>query len=295
MAITTFEERQIRNPVVKDDLGILFQRLFLIETDAIITDYDTIFDYASTPKIGEAYPSDITSKCTKLSPIRKDNLVYELTVEYRVRDDGQSSSGVPKGSTDNPAVEPWELPKIVDYTTRIYNRPFELGFVNGKGAHTVPVVNSAGEPFNPSLGYDAHVLIIRVTRYSRTYDVSHLKDINKVWGGTFEGVTGNVQNPFKLGAIQATEMYSAKGIKYYRITYEVEFLATGHNYQVKDMGYNEVVNGKYERFKDSAGNDKVRPTPLNGEGAEVPASGTTPGKPKILTFYPYLEIGGFSV
>jgi hypothetical protein len=197
--------------------------------------------------------------------------------------DGQIEGGGPSGNGTPSTVEPtlFENPLLrpadVSWSTVRIKRPLT---VDNAGE---PIVNSAGDPFDPPLEYEQVNLIFTVVKNRATHDAEALRGyINAINSATW------LQFPAKslrCNDITATREFENSGF-FWRVTFIFEYQARLWNpLKVLDAGYRELFLFEHQRITDQFGAPPSRPVLLDGNGEQLPVG----DPPVFLEFNVYDE------
>ena len=201
--------------------------------------------------------------------------LYEVTCKY----DCQVNS-VP-GEEQLP-LSPLMVPPEISFSSAGSNDPIDTD------AEGLPIVNSAGESFDPQVTDDHNDTILRITRNEATYD--------EVTAAAFrDAVNNDIFLGFPVGHVKCTSITSdqmrAADLIYYRVRYEfrirysevktrdangdVQTQVFGWVLRVRDEGYRELdgenADGspKYKEITDENGVKISQPHLLDGSGKKL--------------------------
>lgn len=169
--------------------------------------------------------------------------------------------------------------------------------LDGNEETNKPVVNSAGDPYDPPVMIDEPRIVLRVTknleRFPREQLRTHVNHVNKdAWYGFPVGTV-------KLNGIAAPNWQIENGIFFWPCTYEFHVKYFGpvakQNwlYQILDAGMNEMRNGKkVPILKD--GLQVSSPWPLDGSGVRLDDiyTNATPFRYRWYKFYDSVNFSG---
>jgi hypothetical protein len=146
-----------------------------------------------------------------------------------------------------------------------------------------PVLNSAGDYFDPPITIDDSRPTLRIVRNERTYDPNYAK----TWKDTLNADTffGQPPNSWKMSTPLGDLDYNPVCGFYYIVTYQFEFDPELWKKKILDQGMRQIVGGVKTNMKDDDGGDLNAPLPLNGEGEKLVAG----EDPVFLTFEIYQE------
>lgn len=191
---------------------------------------------------------------------------YCQSIEARcITDDGKSWEVVATYGPYNPETNPQspiDRPIQVSWGTASYEKILDFD------ADGTPVLNSAGEPFDPPVTVDDDRLVLNVTRCELNFDPG-LADLyknclnNDSWLGAEAGT-------IKLKPITAALKKDAEIGYYWEVSYSFEWNKDGWNEPVYDQGLNELVDvsgtTKRKPILTATGVPIQDPVPLDGEG-----------------------------
>jgi hypothetical protein len=146
-----------------------------------------------------------------------------------------------------------------------------------------PVVNSAGDYFDPPVSADDSRPTLRIVRNERTYDPIYANS----WKDTLNADTffGFAPATVKLSVPLGELEYNPICGFYYVVTYQFEVNANGWKKQILDQGMRQVVSGVKSNILDDNGEQISSPALLDGSGKKLATGGT----PASLTFEIYQE------
>jgi hypothetical protein len=248
----------------------------VVTTAATVGDLDVIAA-PGIPRRGDVYA---TGDSTDLGSIVKeisaeqdsDNpRVWIVRVEY-----GPPANEREQDQEPNPLLRPAVLSWGFAKSSRVAWR-------DSKGK---PVVNSAGEFFDPPVECDDSRPVLTISRNERSFNpalaISYQDSVN---ADSFLGFRPGV---VKVAGISATNQVE-NNFFYWAVHYEFEFRREGWTTEILDQGRNRLVDGKlvpiYQRDKNGQPIDNLIvavPVKLNGEGGELVNS-----NPEIAHYVPY--------
>ncbi len=201
----------------------------------------------------------------QIDPDCNDDSSWVVSVEYAPYDPTQ----FPENPLNHPVKISWGE-----------NRFEQTCFEDRNGD---PVVNSAGDYFDPPISIDDSRPTLRIVRnersYSPTYALSWKDTINT---DTFYGFPpGTVKMSTPLGDLE----YNPVCGFYYVITYQFEINPDGWKKQILDQGMRQIDSGVKQKILDDKGEEINSPALLDGAGTRLPTGGT----PVALTFEVYAE------
>jgi hypothetical protein len=149
-----------------------------------------------------------------------------------------------------------------------------------------PVVNSAGDPFDPPITRDASSPTMVVTRNERTYDdgiaVQYRQSVNEA------EFFGHAPGTVKCADIRAESADSPSIGRYYVVTYEFELVDGSWQPEVLDLGLRQrnTTSGAREQIVID-GTPATSPVLLDGQGQPLAADAVTGGAYFLLSFKTY--------
>ena len=185
--------------------------------------------------------------------------LYEVTVYYTVR--------FARGSEDkydptvSPLAQPWDV---------------EWGFASSREAidrdvYGHPIVNSAGESFDPAITTEVRDLVLRIVRNQGAYDPILAHDYVSRSAVNLDEFWGFAPGIVKCLKIKANSQRTGD-LWFWRVRYEFAMRADGWLRRILDQGFREFTgtdaNGKptYELITDDNGYPVTQPVLLDGNG-----------------------------
>jgi len=149
-----------------------YTRAFKVDTDDILDDAYAAGSVAGLPLIGDAHPSDFRAYCHSVDIKCTDpwrGWVY--TAQYKTNDgsgDQSQSGGGSNPNAPDPVKEqnPENDTDGVSWSSEQYQVLATTGFLNNAGAR-IPIVNTAGDPFDPAAVKDDSLWIATITTNKR--------------------------------------------------------------------------------------------------------------------------------
>jgi hypothetical protein len=204
-----------------------------------------------------AYCVNIDAQCTS-----GDGLTWQIVVEYGPWEE------VPENPLDADEEIEWgfaQFERVVDFDR------------DGDA-----IVNSAGDPFDPSVTADDSRPVLSITRNEATFSAGLADDYrDTVNDATFFGAAAGT---VKCTAITGKRLFDASIGYYWQIHYEFHFNRDGWSKTLLDRGYIQIVGGVRQQILVS-GAQPPEPMLLNGAGGLMAVGGTPTG----LTFDIYPE------
>ncbi len=136
-----------------------------------------------------------------------------------------------------------------------------------------PVLNSAGDAFDPPIQIDDSRPTLKIVRNERTYNAQYAM----LWKDTINADMFFYFPPHsvKLSTPLAELEYNPVCGFYYVVTYQFEINPKGWEKPVLDQGMRQLVAGVKVKMTDDSGADLSSPLPLDGAGSKL-VSGSDP-------------------
>jgi hypothetical protein len=151
-----------------------------------------------------------------------------------------------------------------------------------------PVLNSAGDAFDPPPEIDFSRIVFEVTRNEATFSPV----LAQTWKHTVNDAVFSIAGEnYAAGTVLIQDIVAGKPLFhpdagwYWRITYKFEVKPEGWKKKILDQGMKEIVAGAKRAMKDSQGQPISSPELLDGLGVKLAAGGT----PVFLEFDLYPE------
>jgi hypothetical protein len=199
----------------------------------------------------------------QIDPDCNDDCSWVVTVEYGPYDPTE----FPENPLNHPVKVSWNG-----------NRFERVVFIDANGN---PVLNSAGDYFDPPLMADDSRPMLRIVRNEQLYNPTYANlwkdtvNLDVFWG--FDA--GTVKLAFPNGDLEFSPVCGFYDV----VTYEFEVNANGWVKQILDQGMRQIVSGKKVKILDDAGAAVDSPALLNGAGKKL----ATGGAPVFLPFTVY--------
>lgn len=208
--------------------------------------------------VNTSHPLDsrLRARMPDINMLGPSGVMYRAGVEYLIPDGGEFEQ-----FPDNPLdEEPVIFPEPAST-----NEPFD------RDADGLPILNSAGDPFESDPTRDVGELLLTITRNESSYDLAKaLAFMNKTNDAqfTFPNV-GTVEKGQALCKhIRVVEGYKPSA-SYVRVVYSFGLHEDGFRTRILDQGYNGwylLAGLKSGKFHDNEG-PRSRPVRLDGQGA----------------------------
>ena len=254
-----------------------YTRVFQVITDDTLTDLNDIINSQlgslgvgpdQLPEIGDPYPSDSSAVVTKIEPQEEDGHLKFLVLVTYTNPDAQ-------GVASDPTTLDWQFSTAVEE----YQEIVEVDAIDGD-----PVVNSAGDPFNPPIEEVQYRHVIHLKKWFNTWDLAdEYARQGKVNNADFtllgylfpkrclrctQWTTSGKQN------VSGGEYYQLNATFVFKPQFDVETIAGattlgGWQRAIIDRGFRELRAG--QRLQILEGNVKITtPRLLNGAGGARP-------------------------
>lgn len=164
---------------------------------------------------------------------------------------------------------PGEVPALYYYGT------------NGSGqTQMYPLTNSANDYF-PGLTTEESTIAIKITKNFSQLPSSWIAAQNYVNSDTFAGCGQHTVKVRSVNVAQTNEEFNGSLVNYWKATAELHYRQSGHNLQLPDIGWNQLVDGEKRRcmvfdFENDRWIPSPNPVGLDGYGQQ------TNGQPAIL-------------
>lgn len=248
---------------------------------------------AQETDIGDAHPLHPFNFLKRLTPTGTDNRkIWNVTGQYE-----QLSGSV--GRTANPLEEP----PVVLWGTSKEEAPIVSAY-NEEGERKVPVVNSAGQPFDPPLTEPRNRLVATIRYNSENFNAEAANEFLEAVNDA-PTIIGRVRVEERMAKIIefTGEPQEFEGTNYSTITIKVELntnvtlavvddetviVAQGWDREVLDQGLFELKDGALPedpklivRMRTDDGEEVTEPLKLDGEGKKLDPQNADP---VFLTF-----------
>lgn len=257
------------------------ERLFTVEFDSsddpVVRPFlarNATDNTTTVPAMWASHPYDtwLFVKSKDVNP--KGPFLFEVSVKYSCIIDGESPTYAPL----SPLMEPPEI----SFSSAGTNDAIDTD------AEGLPLLNSAGESYDPPMTIDHSDTVLRITRSEETYD-------DAVAAAYRDAVNSDVFLGFPAGHVKCTaftadQMRAASQI-YYRVKYEfrirysevktrdtngdVQTQVFGWIKRVRDEGFRELTgenadgSPKYKEITDENGTKISQPHLLDGSGSKL--------------------------
>lgn len=266
MAVTSVKELKGKFRAEIDDK---FQRDVTRVFEVMVDDWDTSYleivkgddGNNSVPEHYEQMPGDFktTLRSKSAQPADEDQgLIWYVTCKFSSKREPDD-----KNEDDN---NPLTRKPVIRYS---FNRYQEAAEQDKDGR---PILNTAGDVYNPPLQRDKSLLILDFTRNEKTFNpITALNYIDSTNSDIFLGVGPRFARCMDMSGDERKE----EGITYYAVHYQFAFKVGGWERQVLNIGYRErvKVNGKFTKkdiIDPKTGKRTEIPMPLKEDGSAFP-------------------------
>lgn len=264
----------------EDKTGRRVTRIFDVRVDTptdntitILNDRQSVPD--KIPLVLEEHPDEPAIVVNSVIPSRRDpsndRLNWRVSVNYLPKESGFE---LVDPNAEPGVVLPTDLPPVISYGFVPHSRPVTQAYGPGepREAPTVPIQNSAGQPFNPTIEQEFDNLLIRIQRNEPTEDffpqlLLEFRNTINDRGITVAGIELNPKEGL-IREIPAVRRFDQEGSEYWEVAYEIEVDFTTHIREILDQGFYEV-GPPLKAIPDDAGKDVTEPVNLNGFGLEL--------------------------
>lgn len=263
MSVVSVNEARLAREGSEDSKQTSWVRVFDVTTDDIDTDVVDILEDSNVPDIGDTHPSASYMVCTRRTvKTYEDDFHWKVDCEY-----GRNSGAHGPLPTD-------EEPKI-DFSSATHEIVAEKAYdaADAQGAPSIPIENSAKDPFDPPLMDDKRNMLIVINRNepltqfdAETY-ISFENTLNSV-AVKIAGIT-IAQYEGLIRAIKGSKRWDKEGDAYYEVTYEIEVDRETFVLEVVDRGFYELVGTEKVPILDTEGNLVQEPAKLDGLGRKA--------------------------
>lgn len=286
MSITVSES--IDGQSATESAGVVTcRRSFRVQLDAP-SEYGALQALYATgiPARGDAYPAaptgKATPKCSGKSATPADNTrtIFRVDVDYT-----NEARVIEQMQRDDPDVAPWSRDPRHEYEFSEYNVPLQIDFTTPTAK---PLVNAAGEPFDPPLEVQAVYPKVSISRASQTYDqnvaAALIGSVNAS-DVTINGkvVTAGTARLLRWSGSEAVWLNPATSaaVDYYEEAIEIEIRSGGFDVSLRNEGFHVLADGVQSRIIFSDGQPPAVPQFLSADGTTITAT------PNYITFRPY--------
>lgn len=227
----------------------------------------------AVPGIGEAHPADEDALAISVDaePADDSEKDFYVTVEYS--DSPDETKGIS-------LVSPVEDPAVVDWGYE----EFDEAYFTDHSETPLPVVNTAGEPFDPFPTRSAGVRVVTIEKNEASLNLSQMESLTKTVNSntiTIDGETIAAGKAFMAGITAVKQ--SRGGNAFYRKRYTIRLKTDDWDDRILNAGYQQLVDGERKDIVDAEGNPVTKPWPLDEDGTAK----SSPTDYDELVFKPY--------
>lgn len=266
MAVVNVKEGWSGKNFGKSRDGRSAARFYTILLDAATDDLKVVLEASAggvaIPKYGQGHPTDDWLRVDSVQSNPRGPLLYDVIVQYLRRQRG-GAGGDPDAAT--PFDEAWQIEWGWEMST--------VALDQDQQDPTIPITNTADEPFDPPITRDQADLVLAITRNEPTYNVAQALAYRNVLNeDTFYGAP-----PLHVlcRPIEGRRVIEGTGIEYYRNTYRLVFREDTWNVNVLNQGYREKTGtdaagrATYRQILDEDGNPLSEPVLLGITGERL--------------------------
>jgi len=250
---------------------------------------DVINDASLPAQKGDAHPSEPRALVQRIELRQEDPDDFDWVWLYRA-EYSTAIAGPPGGEeeNENPLVDQI----AIEWSYEARYAPLNVALDPTDRTTRIPVANSAGQEFDPSVNTLRMVRTLTIQKNLNSFDQNYFDYgfVERVNSATFYGYQpGEVL----LEGVAASLQY--RGLTpYWRATFRFLISPTNEGWVVslQDTGVYQYIDDELERITDKKGNDVVLPVPLDGNGRALhEVLGRKPTREEIvyLDFWPYYE------
>lgn len=250
-----------------------YSKQYIVITDDPTTTEVEVLAASGLPAIKAEHPADSKAVVVKRSPrpYGAGRLVWLVDIEYASR----------SGPAENLTFDrPWNRRPRLRWGSYAVQLPLE------EDRDGDPILNSAGDRYDPPLIVEIHRPTLSVTRYERRYDINKALDyidtVNELTlmiGGLVTRAEGALLTRFEGADVEVD------GVDCWQVDYEIIFAPTFKR-RVLDCGFYALDGTKKTKVTDGNNKDMTEPALLDGAGAVLGFGGT----PVYLDFHVYRKV-----
>lgn len=301
--MATYDVKEISRSGAIDDKGVrTYTRVFRVITSnpgdgPLLITAQVPFVLYETYNLGPGNDLDLAAILKRVDTQPEDVLagIWQVTMTYDTAQNAVDKGTVQPGTTDTPPGGGSGTPGTGNNQTPPDQRPWTLRWgsvqtdrllVKDLSEEEAPVVNSAGQPFDPPISLPSANTTLSITGFTAVGDGSKIKRyMNKVNEHAFLGWD---PGEARCTQYQLTSVYE-NGAFFWQVDVTIEFKDGGWNpVEVLDAGtlYKKSASLPLQPILDRAGNPVTAPVPLNGFGEPLTAG----ADPVYLEFQGYATV-----
>jgi hypothetical protein len=223
---------------------------------------DEAVNAAGVPRPGEKHPLDGTMYAEPPEATREGYNYYVVRVSYGLDEGGQGG--------DQSETHPLNRRPRIAWDLGSTGEPFDRD-IEGN-----PIVNSAGDAFDPPPNRDFISVFFTLSRYEQSFDGALAIQITNCVNSTRFNVMGMFYveiGQARLVSMKPTHDYDA-GAEYIEVAYQFEARFDGHQLRILDQGQRAIYTNADDEISigeifDGDGNQVSSPVLLNGGGAPL--------------------------
>jgi len=257
MAVTVTEEPD--SPTggdVQENLGRTYKRKLLIDTGTPLGIIG-VMALADVPKLFAPFRDidgtiDYGALCTKRDFKRKKGTtVWEAALDYATKhlDEEQQK----KNPLERPPEVSWEGERLE-----------EVADLDRNGN---PILNTAGQPYDPPLMRDYKLRTLVYTRNEAAYDDAQARAYEDLINT--DPFLGEAAYKWRVLDINARRAFE-EGVKFWVVTYRIQFKKKGWRRKVMSQGFKDATG---KEILDDHGNRPSEPWKLDAAGSPIKAAG----------------------
>lgn len=316
MAIVSVKELwENRGGEFDDSYKRSYTRTFRVRTDDERDGPLEVTFALGVPRIWDVYVSyatgeyDTLARCRRISPsqMADDPLIWEVRCEYETFTAEPSSPGsagaggggggdATKPGSTGPANNPEQRPPKIKWSFETLTRPLTLAYDNGGVAgvatQVVPVLNSAGQPFDPAPEYECAYPVYEVSRIETFFSPA----VARQYAFAVNDDTFGFAAPGEAMCMPITaDLVFIGGVPFWEVSYKIRFLpehVDTFQPQILDAGYRQLNAGgtDLEDIFDPITRQPVsEPTLLDGAGRQLSHADLVANGAEYRLFYAYLR------
>lgn len=296
MAYTLIKETaEGRSAGVDQKYQRTYARVFIVRTSSSSYGAAYAASHPSLPRVFSRHPDDRIAFCTGLdvSQDGNDPQQWRITANYAYYEadaavDTQQKGQDPADRVENPLLRPRDY----GISTSSYNFATQNACNTSTNAYTVPIVNSAGDPFLPPA---------EVVKGAATVTVGLNSTVSPsaTWIAAIGALNASTYTvgPYVIGAglakldsVSATKTFE-NDVSYWRWSLSFSYRPSGWAYVVMDAGKRRKVGGVSPPITITVNGVPVSsPVPLTGSGRPMTQTQIDAGSYTYLTFHIYPRV-----